>query len=1289
MALPTDTLGPFDVRTDDLTKIEADQAVELFRQLLVIEAVKAGIPVIGVDVPAAITVADGGIDAVVTGLPEAPLPAGLIFEGLTYYQIKTGSFSASTASDIRSLLVQPRHMKGEHQRKKEELQSRVLSCFEKGGTFVVVLFGSDLVGTADDHGATQISEFMAAIDPAFAHVAVRIIRANQLCSAIKVLAPGIAMHLNSVQGYDNAVFHDLSFMADSCELEIDVYQRTAELDSAAEQITRAADHINGFQHVRILGDAGAGKTHLMYRALKASQLAGCVLYCPDPEQALGSRQMTALRHMAPMTTIILVADECDLDTADELAALFKRLATKMLLVTADNVAEPASAHANAQVIDVPLLAAPVVADIFKNYGIPQDSASWLATLCEGSPRAAHRLGQYIKSNPDQQPSQQLAHLDRLWDRIVCAPHNVDTTQGQDRLAVIRTLALFRQIAWETADGPATKTAVLAALKLLDPGFSQIRLSQSVGELRKRRVLQGPRTLIISPKLLHVAMWKSWFDQYADAVDIFELRQGLETRLQQHFDAMLVFAQESKAATAWADRLMGEGGIFASLAGYKTASGASLFFAIAQARPKAALRRFAAALGAETVEGRHEFRGDARRTAVHRLEQLAIPAETFFEAAECLLLMAEAENESWSNNATGVFVSLFSLGHGPVAASEMPPVDKINYLRRLLQSEMPFRREIAVQALGKSLDPLMSRVSIDEVIGLRRLPDRWQPKTYGELYDAYAAHVGLLEEAMGFLPVAEATEAAMAILRHVRSLIVIGPLTDTIIAFLRRVAAMPDLRDQCIESIVAVLHYEGNGLSEPVKADLHAIRAELTESSFSNKLRRHAGMKLIEDNFDAEGEYSDAAGPELIQLAATAAAAPELLAPELAWLVTDQAKNGFQFGELLGQADDLGLWPSIVSAWINAGEHRSDFFIGGYLSAWRVKNAHSWEHLIESVCANSESRSHALGVVWRSGMTDRIARLLLTMAKQGDIDPKAFRLFVYGSVVNKLPLDVFEGIVDLLVVLDDPSAPDAAMDILESRLRGHTDELSRSSTRIERVLNSSVFVEGTTSQPPNTMLLFRWNELANRLLAFDPEAGAKLAVRCIANFGSVNSVTSGFHPDPWIFLSNAARAKPTVVWPAIAQRLEMQQKEPGTWHLLTWLRGGRSIRGEADQAGLDAVPSSTVFEWVDVDATNRAWVLAKHCPPLIGRPDEPTTFARQLLQRYGYIERVRHGLHTNNFSEGWTGPASDHYRRKLAALEAHLEIETDDNVRLWLEEHREQLERSIEHEMERELRESEY
>jgi hypothetical protein len=1288
MSLPTDTLGPFDVKTDDLVQIDADQAVELFRQLLVIEAMQVGIPVTGVDVPASINVADGGIDAEVSGASSAVLPAGLIAEGLTRYQIKTGSFSASIPSEVRSLLVQPKFMKGNHTPAKDELQPRVLSCFEQGGTFVVVLFGSDLVGTSDDHGATQIRAFMTAIDPAFASVTVRIVRANQLCAAIKVLAPGIALRLNRVQGYDDAVFQDIQFMAESCNLMMDGYRPTEELDSAAAQITSAADNINGFQHVRVLGDAGAGKTHLIYRALSAAQLPGCVLYCRDPERALTSGPMMTLRNMAPKTTIILVADECDLETMGELMALFKRLATHMLLVTAHNVAERASDHVNTQVIEVPRLEPPVVREIFEGYGIPPADATWLADLCAGSPRAAHALGQYIQNNPSQHKAQQLAHLDRLWDRMVCEPHSVDSPSGHERLAVMRTLALFRQVAWETEDGAAVQAAILSALQELDHNFSKLRLSQCVSDLRLRRVLQGPRTLLISPTLLHVSMWKSWFESYANLVDAKLLRDGLNARMQQHFDAMLVYAQESKAATRWAERLLGDGGIFASLATYNNTSNASLFFAVAQANPEVALRRFAMALGDAPVEERMQLARESRRTAIHRLEQLAIPAETFFDAAQCLLLLAEAENESWSNNATGVFVSLFDLGSGEMAASEVAPSEKIGYLTTLLHDAAEKRRELAVQALTKSLDPFKTRDVIEEVIGLRRLPSRWTAQTYDELYDAYAAHVQVLTDAAEYLPEPEALAAAKGLLGNVRSLIMVPKVADKILVFLHRASGRPGLREQCIEAIVTTLHHEGAELPARIKSELLTLRNALTHSNFEQKLRRYAGMKLLEDSFDADGEYHDDAQPELISLAEQAAATPELLRPELAWVVTEDAKNGFQFGQLLGQRDEHKLWDAILRAWIDAGERRSDFFIGGYLSAWHSADVASWETVVEGLLRTEGLTGDAVGVIWRSGMSAGVAWTLLGMAQRGELDPTAFRLFIYGGIVSKFPDAVVAGVLDLLVDRTGPNAAVAALEILDSRLRGHPEKLPDMTVHIERVLNLAAFVEGGPDNHANHMMLFSWNEMALRLLGIDPDAGARLAVRCIANFARENSVTAGYDPEPLTFLSKAASARPDVVWHAIARRLEMPRRELGNWHLLQWLRGGRPGQRHREWA-LSGIPTSLIFEWIDGDAANRAWILAEYCPATISKPGEPTTFARALLERHGDREEVRNSLHANSFTGSWAGPASEHYGHKLESVKAQLVLEHDAHVRKWLMEEREQLEETVKRERDRETREDEY
>jgi hypothetical protein len=1288
MSFLTDTAGPFDVRTEDLKQIDAGQAVDLFRQLLVIEAAKVGVPITSVDVPSDINVSDGGIDAEVSVLAGVALPAGLIFEGLTSYQIKTGKFSASTPGEIRSLLVRPKHVPGKQVPTKDQLQPRVRACFDKGGTFVVVLFGAELVNPEENHGVTEISEFMARVDPAYANVPVKIFRANQLSSAIKAIAPGIALRLNRIGGHDTSFFNDLEFLSESCDLEVADYQATKQLDNLTQQITQAADGVGAFRHVRVLGDAGSGKTHLIYRALSASKLCGCVLYCPDPEGADGSGPLNELIRMSAKTTLILFADDCPFDTAETLVAFFKRRATKMLLITADNVAEPSTAHANVELIDVPRLAPPVIAEIFKGYGIPAENAEWLARLCEGSPRAAHKLGEYVNAHPEEQPSQHLAHLDMYWDRIVCAPNKVESAEGRDKLTVLRTLALFRHIAWDNDEGQDVQAAVLRALQQLESGFSPMRLADAVEAMRKRRVLQGQRTLIISPQLLHVSMWKSWFDRYEKMVDVIKLRAGLTGRAQSHFDAMLSYAKESRAATALSERLMGKDGPFASLAGFAAAGGSSLFFALAQAHPKAALRRFADALDRESVETRKQFQGDGRRTAVHCLEQLAVPRDTFFEAADCLLLLAEAENESWSNNSTGVFVSLFGLGYDKLAASEVAPRDKLRYLEVMLHSATEFHRQIAVRALSESLKPFMSRTAIEETIGLRRLPDRWRPKTVDELHDSYVAHVDLLDKALGFLPQQEALEAARGIVLSVRSLI-LAPMAPKVIEFLRRASAMPALRDECIEALVATLHYEGKALPDNVKADLEALRVELTDSSFSNKLRRHAGMKLVEDHFDVDGNYSDEASPVLIQLVAEAIAKPELLAPELTWLVTEDAKNGFQYGQLLGKADSaVSLWPAIHGAWVQEGDKRSDFFVGGYLSALYERDVAHWEQVVGQLLAEPAVRLSVLGVVWRSGMTDSTANKLLAMAESGGLDPRSFRLFVYGGVINQMPMEVICKAVDLMMGDGtDPFGADAALDVINSRMRGQADDRAALAKPLERVLDAQAFIEGAAGAKTNNMLQYHWSEAATRLLALDSDAAARVAVRCIDHFGSEYSVTSGYPSDPLKFLTSVTRERADVVWPAISRRLTDHLREPGTRRMLSWLRGGRGRHG-GDATGMNALPPALVFDWIEGHLEERAPVMAQNCPPVVSKPDEAPSFARQMLERYGALTSVRSGLHANSFSEVWRGPASQHYRGKLEVLQTQLDVETNENVKTWLLEHKKRLEHSIERETERELDENE-
>src|SRR6185437_113268 len=105
----------------------------------------------------------------------------------------------------------------------------------------------------------------------------------------------------------------------------------------------------------------------------------------------------------------------------------------------------------------------------------------------------------------------------------------------------------------------------------------------------------------------------------------------------------------------------------------------------------------------------------------------------------------------------------------------------------------------------------------------------------------------------------------------------------------------------------------------------SLRDSLIGSTFGSLLRRYAGMDLLEDKIDARGKEIDPVAQYLEGLAEEAIQSPALLAEELHWLVTDEAKNGFRFGYALGKKDELHtLWSPIIDAWRNAGEKAHDF-----------------------------------------------------------------------------------------------------------------------------------------------------------------------------------------------------------------------------------------------------------------------------------------------------------------------------------------------------------------------------
>jgi len=91
----------------------------------------------------------------------------------------------------------------------------------------------------------------------------------------------------------------------------------------------------------------------------------------------------------------------------------------------------------------------------------------------------------------------------------------------------------------------------------------------------------------------------------------------------------------------------------------------------------------------------------RRDIIWALEGTALYADLFCQSARLLLALAEAENETWSNNATGVFAGLFSLGYGEVAPTSLAPEYRLPVLMEAL-SEGELRADLALKSFDAAL-----------------------------------------------------------------------------------------------------------------------------------------------------------------------------------------------------------------------------------------------------------------------------------------------------------------------------------------------------------------------------------------------------------------------------------------------------------------------------------------------------------------------------------------------------------------------------------------------------------
>ena len=1243
----------FTVEPDAFVGLSPDRSVALFRQLLWAEADRVGIGRHLIDVPDCINVGDGGVDAYIDNA--CPSDDDVIPRGSTVFQIKSADLPPMACR-------QELHVMGDLSKPlKDELNLRL----QQGAAYVLVL-SADVTDARIQARLDAIRRELS--DFGYENSEVRVYGASHLAgftnrhpSLVVSLRPELSNCSPYVRwGSSHDVRFPTAFVADPSR------------QALVDQITTALRERTGCPVIRLTGLPGVGKTRSAYEALRPDDLKNQVLYVRRAEDLMGSPLLYALVN-DPTASAILVVDECNLEQHRELANALAEQGTRLALITMSYEV------GYTPMPTVELHAAPLQQETVEEIleleypGLPTMAARRLAEFADGYPHIAVLLaGQAVNEGASE------AYFsvpdDSLMNRLIGGSAPSHSDQFRTTKKVLMGLSLFQRIG---VAGIGESEGRWLASRV---GVSWQELQEVLSNEKGRGTVQGEHFVFVTPFMLRIHLLEEWwrahgltdeatFNEFVSSMPNKE-RPDLLRRFFEHFPYVAAAPRGAKFVQA----MLAEGGVASDYELLNSDLGGRFFLALTEAEPVSSLRTAERVLSNKSREELLQFHG-GRRAMVEVLTRMAVWRELFQPAARLLLALAEAETESWANNASGEFANLFSLGTGQVAPTEAPPSERFSILSEALSSDSPERRRLGLQACQSGLKTgAFHRTIGAEYQGVRREPELWQPATYGELFDAYRSIWKLTTESLDFLDAGERVQAVSVLLSSARGLTRIGNLVDMVVDTLRDLASDPSIdRKDLIGRTAEILHYDGRRMEVETRHKWERLAEELSGHDFSSRIERYVALDLLVDQFNEEGQQVDKAQPLIEELAVQAIEEPGLLRAELDWLVTKRATAGHRFGYELGKRDsEQPLLPHILDAQAAAGDDGDLSFLGGYLSALAERDPSEWESLLDRLAQDTAQAEWVVELTWRSGrLSERASRRVLSLVGASVSAPETLRMFRYGATVRSLTPEDFSDWVDVLLESDNLRGASAALDLLV--MYGGYNQSKEPARKI--VCHPSWFSPPIGSHHPSHDA-FWWAHVAEALCKHHPDVALELATLMLEHAGEEGTIVKWLDDEPGQVLDEVIRQNPWAVW-QIASSLLGPPIDGRAFVIGQWLRGSEMFESGGSHI-LQEVPPHMLWTWADEDPDVRPLRLAGFVPRAMCGPHDSPCLARELLLRYGHDPRVRSELRANFSTEGWTGAMSQHLLNKSSWLLGLRNQETNSNVLTWIDEYIAEIEHSVEY-----------
>ena len=1221
--------------------------VELISGILFAEAHRVGLPQACVHVPntpSAVSSPDGGIDGTVEieVMPHSTLNQNnpIFSEGLFKFQIKAGKFSA-TKSAMESELL-----------KESKLKPRILQLLEQKGTYIFVVF-KDVIDRRD------LKKIISTIfsSAGFPNSKIEIWDLGQICEYMNKF-PSLVLQYKPVQfsyGFETQKTWQLT---DGMQRQFHAGKNQEKRIQSIQSILKGER--NETEVIQVVGEPGIGKTRLVLEATKDERLEPSVVYTKIPEEFINFL-LPALKRIDSKQSGIFVVDNCSLANLVYIEGEMRNLGARIAIITI------LSENLGNKVLRILPLEDALIVKILKSFHLKNEKARHLAQFCDGFPKVAYLFGKYFSKK--QKFSKVSYEIDNFWKNAIIGDETKDSITAKIRMEILKILALFKTFSFSNDSKlQVEKDGILALIKRFS-NISESDINNAITFLKSKGLVTGSYVYWITPKAFKIWLWKEWWKNNQSSFDPDIFGKLLPKTLLEGMYEMFVYSKDADLFPQIIRKLLKKEGPFGNDRIIKTESGRLFFLAISEAHPRIAMVKLTGVI--ETWKAKDFSSFTERRKVVFALEILGQFKTHFCDTMDILLKFAEHENESWSNNATGVFIEFFSAGWGDLAPTEMPLEYRLNYLKTKLEDGNFAIKPIILDALGNSLnsDHFTQGIAFNKR-SLNFERNLWKPKTYGDLYKCYEKAWIIIEEHLSEFEQGEKDKAIDILSREFRKLVLIESCAERILCSMKHIASeFPNYQIQVLEAIITTLYYEEKILlkNPELKTKLEDFYNKLLESDFTILLKRYVGTYVQSDRYPANSSFARRAERDLKKITQALLEDEKFFDTNIEWLLSNKAKRANWLGHRLAINDiNFKLTKKIVFGFFENGFEPENFsLIEEYISEIQNQNYDKWESIVK--IAIEKKGYDKLPFLIVKDLSASTLSMLFEKICEGKLTSEVFRWL--RSVNSGLSNDI---ILKLLNVLSNSSA-EVALGQVEVIYN-----LKKDNYKIGKTLFNKFFsnvVKHNKSLHRRNIEFYQFYEVLGYYSKTIKKLDQHKIFKVLLNEISGEGLFSYNHPYYVKALDNFALYNLKLAWKEINKKLRIPI-DSELIYIKSWLKGSFANKTEKQKTGIELFSFDIIDEVLDKNDIKKM-LFVVWCLPNYLFKNQSETLSLSILKKYGDIKDVRFGISTNVNSSVIVGPFALHYQDRLKFYQSKLKGSNHKFVKMWLNEEIESLEQGIE------------